>query len=234
MTEDDIALIRSMKWRHGANAESLIAIIGLWNDGYSAKHIAQILSLPDAGAINKGLAAVRTRTSIKLRIIGGGGHALEHPSWWTPERTALGEALWMAGDLNARKIGERLGCNDNTVQAKAKSENWIRLRMTVKPKGQSAHPSPTELNVRAIAASAGKGVVFQIPPNAKPKPFWQVSRQDCQFIFGDARGEMDLALTCGNPGYPYCEEHTALCCGATWGGRKPTERDLVRSLRGVR
>lgn len=233
MTPEEEAEIRDLGL---SDPEQVIRIICLWNTGYSTNHIVEELGLADAGAVLKPMASVRTRTSVVMRKIGKGSRsgAPEHPSWWTPARTALGKSLWEAGEIRNKMIADRLHTCEAAITAKAAEDGWTRVAMSASKKRGKQGIRPADRIVSNIT-SVGKGVVFEALPGTTPIPFWKVAlKGECNFILQDIVGSMSDALCCAaetNPGERYCPIHMARCASPLASGKPRTGNELARALR---
>lgn len=211
--------------------DHVLRVVDLWNEGYSARHISELLGLEDATLIARPLSSVRMRCpSVSVRRVGSHNQALEHPTWWTPDRLERLHGMWLE-ELSGRIMADRLGTNENTVHTQVKSLGWVRPRMTPKK------PEKLGISVREHAAATAKApqkpVVFQALPGTEPIPFWQVPlRGCCNWILADNRENMADALCCGAPTKAprdrYCEVHEALGTNASAWGPKLSAKALVR------
>ena len=100
MRPEDEATIRAVMLARpfacGSKPEHVLRVIDLWNEGHSVQHITEILGVGDPTLVSRPLASVRMRCpAIEVRRVGSRMQAPEHPSWWTPERQAKAQALWL-------------------------------------------------------------------------------------------------------------------------------------------
>lgn len=215
----------------GSGADRVIRVVDLWNEGYSAKHVAELLEIEDHTEVSRPLSSVRMRCpAVPVRRIGSRHQALEHPSWWTDERVTRVRGMWLE-DLNARKIAERLGTNEVAVTDQIKVQGWVKPQLTVKKPPKSSLSAREHAAVTARAPQ--KAVIFQALPGTEPIPFWQVPlRGCCNWILADDRENMADALCCGaptkGPRDRYCEAHEALGTNASAWGPKLSAKALVR------
>jgi hypothetical protein len=142
-----------------------------------------------------------------------------------PHAVAEAKRMYEAGTFSVEQILKKTGIAKTVLYRKVAMEGWVKTKVDA-PRAIGDRAAPR------VVVHQPKGVVREPLAGSKPVPFHSVPKGCCLFILGDMPGQMDQALTCARPGYPYCGAHAA----ETGGGQVETKKGqaakaLVRSLK---